>query len=59
MTTAEYIATLRVLIRADHEEYVAEIRGWADAGAARGDAGAARRYLERVDRLEALPKPWE
>ena len=58
MTTAEYISTLRAMIRAGHEEYVAQIQGWADAAAARGDTVAVRRHLEHVERLEALPKPW-
>ncbi|GAB4046771.1 hypothetical protein [Catellatospora paridis] len=45
--------------RAEHERWVAEIQGWADAARERGDEVAVRRYLSQIERLEAIPKPWE
>lgn len=58
MNANEHVAALRALIRTDHEERVAEIQGWADAAAARGDAADVRWHLECLEQLEALPKPW-
>lgn len=59
MNTDNYIAALHHAMRADHEESVAEVQGWADAAAARGDTAAQRRHEAHRVRLEALPKPWE
>lgn len=49
----------RQLERADHEDFVAMIRGWAEAAEVAGDELRARRHRERLARLEATPKPWE
>jgi len=59
MTAEEHAAALWALERADHEEFVAKIRGWAEAAEAAGDELRARRHREHLARLEALPKPWE
>ncbi|MEV0457879.1 hypothetical protein [Catellatospora methionotrophica] len=45
--------------RAEHERWVAEVQGWVEAARERGDEVALRRYLSQIDRLEAIPKPWE
>ena len=53
------IEALDEVIRADHEQFVAEIREQADQAAARGDTVASRRHLARLARIDAIPKPWE
>lgn len=53
------IDALNAAIRADHENLIADIRTQAREAAARGDQTTERRHLARIDRLEALPKPWE
>jgi hypothetical protein len=59
MTLEEHVRILHDLLRRDHEEWIAEIQGWADAAAARGDAKRHRSYLDMIARYEARPKPWE
>jgi hypothetical protein len=59
MNVEAHIQELHNFWRSDHEEIVAEIRGWAADAAAAGHHDAERRLLEEIDRLEAIPKPWE
>ncbi len=61
MTTVvdPHIQALRDALVAEHEERIKEIQGWAVEAAARGDGDAERRHLAHVDRLRAMPYPWE
>jgi len=59
MTVDEHIATLHAVMRADHEEYIAEVRRWAEQAEAEGRTAAARQHREHMARLEAMDKPWE
>jgi hypothetical protein len=54
-----HIQALRDLLVADHEAWIAEIQGWADEAAAHGDVERQRRHLAHVERLKAMPYPWE
>jgi hypothetical protein len=55
----DHIAALHALWRADHEDYIAEIRGWAEEAEAKGWTDSARHHRDRLARLDALEKPWE
>ena len=55
----ELIRAIDDATRAEHERWVAEVQSWADAARERGDEVAVRRYLAQIERLEAIPKPWE
>ncbi len=57
--TDPHIEALDAAIRADHERLIADVRAEAAAAAVRGDQQAERRHLDRIDRLEAIHKPWE
>jgi hypothetical protein len=59
MSVDTHVQALPDPIRADHGERMAEIRASAEDAAARGDLNAQRRHLADIDRLEALPKPWQ
>jgi hypothetical protein len=59
MTVDARVLALHEALKADHEEFVAEIQRWADAAAAGGDAQAQRGHLAHIARLRAIPKPWE
>ena len=61
MTTRveRHIQALQDLLVAEHEEYVAEVQGYADEAAARGDLVNQRWHLDHIERLKAMPKPWE
>ncbi|MEU8005023.1 hypothetical protein AB0B66_28020 [Catellatospora sp. NPDC049111] len=59
MTVDEHIAALHAFMRADHEEYIAQVRGWAVEAEAEGRSADARRHWDHVGRLEAMNKPWE
>jgi hypothetical protein len=59
MTLEEHVQALHDLLRTDHEDWIAEIQGWADAAAASGDVKRHRWYLEMIAGYEAIPKPWE
>jgi hypothetical protein len=59
MTIDPHIQALQDLLRADHEAWIAEVQSWADRAAADGDVDRQRRHLEHVDRLKAMPYPWE
>jgi hypothetical protein len=59
MTVEEHVAILHAAMRADHEEWIAEVRGWAEEAEANGWTAAARQHREHVARLEAMDKPWE
>jgi hypothetical protein len=54
-----HIQALRDALVAEHEQRIAEIVGWADEAAARGDTDNQRRHLAHVERLRAMPYPWE
>jgi hypothetical protein len=59
MTVDEHMQVLRDLLQADHEAWIAEIQGWADAAEAAGDVTRHRRHTAHVARLKAMPYPWE
>ena len=59
MTADEHVAVLHAAMRADHEEYIAEVRAWAEEAEANGWTAAARQHREHLARLEAMDKPWE
>ncbi|MGH3546401.1 MAG: hypothetical protein ACRDPW_10845 [Mycobacteriales bacterium] len=59
MNAAEHIAGLHALMRTEYQDEVAELQGWAQGAKAQGDEVGARWYRERIERLEAIPKPWE
>jgi hypothetical protein len=44
---------------AEHEEYVAQVDSLAERAAARGDVATQRWHLDDVERLKAMPFPWE
>jgi hypothetical protein len=54
-----HIEALRNALVAEHEERIAEIQGWADEAAARGDSEGQRRHLAHVQRLKAMRYPWD
>jgi hypothetical protein len=59
MTVDEHVAPMHAAMRADHEEYIAQVRQWADEAEKDGRIAAARQHREHVRRLEAMNKPWE
>jgi hypothetical protein len=59
MTVDPHVQTLRELLQADHEAWIAEVQTWADEAGAAGDVERQRRHLEHVARLKAMPYPWE
>jgi len=59
MTHEEHVRALRDLLRTDHEEWIAEVQGWADAAAAAGDVLGQRQDQAYADRLRAMTYPWE
>jgi hypothetical protein len=59
MTVDPHVQALRELLRADHEAWIAEVQQWADDAASAGDVERQRRHLAHVDRLKAMPYPWE
>lgn len=54
-----HIQALRDALVAEHEERIAEIQGLADEAVARGDLEDQRWHLDHVERLKAMPYPWE
>jgi hypothetical protein len=54
-----HIEVLRAQLRQDHEAWIAEVQGWADAAAAAGDIPREKRHREHVMRLRAMTYPWE
>lgn len=58
-TVDPHIQALRDALMAEHEERIAEVQGWADDAASRGDADRQRRHLEHVERLKSMPYPWQ
>jgi hypothetical protein len=59
MTVDEHVAALHAAMRADHEEYIAQVRSWAEQAEANGWTAAARQHREHMARLESMDKPWE
>jgi hypothetical protein len=59
MTFEEHIRVLNDLLRTEHEQWIAEVQRWADDAGAAGDLGRQRRHLAHVERLKAIPYPWE
>jgi hypothetical protein len=49
----------RVLLRRDHEAWIAEVQGWAEDAAAAGDVARVRQHREHVARLKSMTYPWE
>jgi hypothetical protein len=58
-TVNRHIQALRDALVAEHEERIAEVQGWADEAAARGDLENQRWHLDHVEQLKAMPYPWE
>ncbi len=59
MSGDPHVQALRDALRADHEAWIAEVQQWADDAAATGDIQRQRRHLAHVERLKAMPYPWE
>lgn len=59
MTVDPHVEALRELLRAEHEGWIAEVQQWANEAAAAGDVERQRRHLAHVERLKAMPYPWE
>lgn len=59
MSVDTHIQALRDALRNEHEARIAEVQGWADEAGAAGRTEQQRRYLAQVDRLRAMPYPWE
>jgi hypothetical protein len=59
MTVDKHLAVLHAAMRADHEEYIAQVRGWAEEAEANGWTASARQHRDHLARLEAMDKPWE
>ena len=59
MTVDEHVAVLHAAMRADHEEYIAQVRAWSEEAEANGWTAAARQHREHLARLETMDKPWE
>jgi len=54
-----HIQALRDALVAEHTERIAEVQRWADEAASRGHVEGQRRHLAHVERLKAMPYPWE
>jgi hypothetical protein len=59
MTVDEHVAVLHAAMQADHEEYIAQVRGWAEEAEVNGWTAAARQHRDHLARLEAVDKPWK
>lgn len=59
MSIEEHHAAIHGLMRREHEDYVNQVRTWAETAEAEGHEAAARQHRDHVARLEAMPKPWE
>lgn len=57
MTAERHTAILSAVLRADHEQRIAEIEASAATAGESGDEPARRRYLAHAERLRALPLP--
>jgi hypothetical protein len=58
-TVDPHIQALRDALVAEHTERIAEVQGWADEAAARGDVERQRRHQAHVERLKVMPYPWQ
>jgi hypothetical protein len=54
-----HIQTLRDLLRGEHARRIAMWQKFADGSAEVGDLKRQQKYLEEVERLKAMPYPWE
>jgi hypothetical protein len=54
-----HIRALRDALVAEHEYTIAEALRHAEEAAARGDESGRRWYQEQMDRLRAIPYPWD
>ena len=59
MSVDPQVEAMQELLRADHEAWIAEVQQWADDAGAAGDVQRQRRHLEHVERLKAMPYPWQ
>lgn len=59
VSVEEHRAALYDLMRRDHEEFIAQVRQWAETAETDRRAATARQHREHLARLEAEPKPWE
>ncbi len=58
-TVEEHGAALFALARHEHEEFLAKVRGWLEQAEAEGRTADIAWNRDLIDRLEAIPKPWE
>jgi len=47
------------LAKADDDDLIAEVQGWVDDAAAKGQHVRHRRNLDFLEALKAIPVPWE
>jgi hypothetical protein len=59
MTADPHVDALRELLVTDHEARIAEVQRWADEAAVVGDEDRQRRHLAHLERLKAMPYPWQ
>ncbi len=59
MSVDPQVEAMQDLLRADHEAWIAEVQQWADDAGAAGDVQRQRRHLDHVQRLKAMPYPWQ
>jgi len=59
MTVDPHVQVLRDALVAEHEAHIAEVQMRADEAAARGDEWYRKWHQDDVDRLKAMPYPWE
>lgn len=59
MSVDPHIQVLQDALRVEHEARIAEVQAWADEAGAAGDVERQRRHQAHVERLRAMPYPWE
>ena len=59
MTIEEHGKALFGLARREHEEFLAKVRGWLELAEAEGRERDVAWNRELIERLEAIPKPWD
>jgi len=59
MSVERHIQALWDVMRNEHEDSLAELQRFADEAAAAGDTVSQRSMLDHIERLKAIPYPWE
>jgi hypothetical protein len=59
MSVDPHVQALRDALVAEHQDRIAEVQQWADEAGAAGDLARQRWHLAHVERLKAMPYPWE